>query len=154
MSGAAAGYRRIYSVVSRIPRGRVAGHDEAVQWMRLERRRRGRTGGPPAKAAARQPLVREPESLAVVTEDAQRRLASIPEHEQRAAERVGRKDLPTDAREAVDALPKILRVDRHQNPHLRGDLNHASAPASIRLRCARSASAMLVSWRRTVARGP
>jgi hypothetical protein len=32
--------------------------------------------------------------------------------------------LTAQGRQAVDAFAKIHRLDRHQNPHLRGDLDH------------------------------
>src|SRR5262245_53873135 len=122
--------------------------------MRLERRRRRATRRPPAKLPLRQSLVREPKALAVVTQNAQRGLSPTAEDEQPPAERIGVEHLPADAREAVDALAKILRLHRDQDAHLRRDLNHDAAPASCRTNAARSESASPWTRSRTVVPAP
>jgi len=52
---------------------------------------------------------------------------------ERAVERIGREDLAAHAREPIDPFPKILGLDRDQDPHLRRDLDHASRPPSARV---------------------
>ena len=57
--------------------------------------------------------------------------------------------LPAQPGQRVDPLPEIDRLDRHQNPHLRRDLDHAPRPQTTRLSATRSGSAAPVSWSRS-----
>src|SRR6516165_8092419 len=122
--------------------------------MRLEYRGGGRVGRPPPKSPTRQAFLGQPETLRIIRETFDRRPAPIPEHEQRARERVGVEHLPADPREPVDPLAKILRLHRDQDPHLRRELNHASTPAIARASRASSGTPTYGSRTRTVLRGP
>ena len=68
--------------------------------------------------------MREPESLAVVDETAQRCLPAIPEDEQPPREGIRREHLATDAREPIDAFAEIDGLDADEDPHLGRDLDH------------------------------
>jgi hypothetical protein len=59
----------------------------------------------------------------------------------------------TQSGERVDALPAIDRLDRHQDAHLRGDLNHADSH-KLRLNPARSGGVTPFHWTRILPRGP
>ena len=83
-----------------------------------------------SETAPREALAREPEPLAVVTQHAQRGMPPIPE-DKATREGIRVQYLAADAREAINARAKILRVERDHDPHLRRDLNHAvDAPAN------------------------
>jgi hypothetical protein len=55
--------------------------------------------------------------------------------------------------EGVDALPAIDRFDRHQDAHLRCDLDHTDSH-SARLNPARSGTVAPFHWMRILPRGP
>jgi hypothetical protein len=60
------------------------------------------------------------------------------EHEQITRKRICIQLLPAQLGQRVDALPEIDRLHRHQNPHLRRDLNHPSVSRQTRSRLAQS----------------
>ena len=45
-----------------------------------------------------------------------------------AGEGIRGQGLPTNLSQAVDPAPEVHRLDRHQNPHLRGDLDQLRPP--------------------------
>src|SRR5262249_39214838 len=63
--------------------------------------------GPPRKAALREPLVAEPEALAIVQEQLQRRPLAIAEDEDRADEGVVLEGFLAESRQAVDPSAKV-----------------------------------------------
>src|SRR5262249_39199798 len=75
--------------------------------------------GPPRKTARRQPLLAEPESLALVAEHCQRRPFAIAEDEYRADERIVLPRLPAPPRQAVKAPANRGRRDGHPDRPLR-----------------------------------
>jgi hypothetical protein len=89
-------------------------------------------GGPSGEAALRQPLRAQPESGAVVEEDAEHVTAPIPEDEERAAHRVLLEHEPGDRCGAVDARPEVDRVVHHHDRGIRGNLDHRGPPAPKR----------------------
>ena len=60
----------------------------------------------------------------VVSEDANRRSAPAAEHEQASREGILPELLLAQPGQRVDPLSSIDGLGRHQNPHLRCDLNH------------------------------
>ena len=48
----------------------------------------------------------------------------IGEDEQSAGHRIGSEFLPADCHQPVNAFAEVNRLDRQQQPHLRGELNH------------------------------
>lgn len=88
--------------------------------------RSGAGFGPRIKAPLRKPLLAEPKTLGVIDEALQCAAAPSTEHEERAIERIGLEGLPAESGEAIDALTKIDGLDRQQDPHLRGDLDHGA----------------------------
>jgi len=83
---------------------------------------------PVAKLSFRQPFLAQPEPLAVVRQDLDGRRPSIPEHEQSTRERIRCQHLAAHPSQAVDALAKVRRLHRHQDPHLRRQLHHVRRP--------------------------
>jgi hypothetical protein len=83
-----------------------------------------RGGRPPGEAPLGEPLVAQPESLAVVHQHLQRRPSAIAKDEDGAGERVFVKGLLAESRQAVDATTEVGRLDGHQDLHLRRDLQH------------------------------
>lgn len=90
------------------------------------------TGGPPGEAALRQPLRAQPESGAVVEENAEHVTAPVPEDEERAIHRVLLEHEPGDRRGAVDARPEVDRVVHHHDRGIGGNLDHRAPPAPRR----------------------
>ena len=78
------------------------------------------------------PLVAEPESLAIVHEQLQRRPPTIAEDEDGACERIVLEGLLAEPRQAVDPAAKIDRLDGHQDLHLGRDLEHHRASQKLR----------------------
>src|SRR5664279_5243763 len=86
--------------------------------------------GPPAEPALRKPFLTQPIALAVIAQDLQGPPASIRENEQRARDGISGELLATDRHQSIDALAKVHWLDRQQQAHLRGKLNHARCPQS------------------------
>ena len=78
------------------------------------------------------PLVAEPEPLAVIHEQLQRRRLAVAEDEDGAGERVVPEGLLAEPGQAVDPATKIDRLDGHQDLHLRRDLEHHRAFQKLR----------------------
>src|SRR5512135_348116 len=87
---------------------------------------------PPRQAALGKSLVAEPESLAVIHEQLQRRRLAIAENKDGAGERVVLEGLLTEPRQAVDAASEIGRLDGDKDLHLGGDLEHHRAFQKLR----------------------
>jgi len=79
---------------------------------------------PGLEAPLRKPFLAEPESLAVVRQTLQGVAATRTKDKKRAAERVAGQRLAAQGCEAIDTFAEIDRLDRHEDPHLRSDLNH------------------------------
>jgi hypothetical protein len=92
--------------------------------VRLQHPRRLVSARPPHKASLRQPLLRQPESLSVIHQDADRCPSPAAKHKQAAGERIGLQFLLTQLCQRVDALSSVHGFDRHQNAHLGSDLDH------------------------------
>jgi transposase len=90
------------------------------------------TGGPAGEAAFRQPLGAQPESGPVVKQDAQHVASSVPEDEERAIHRIALENEPGDRGGAVDSRPEVDRLVQHDDPGIRGNLNHRTPPAPSR----------------------
>jgi hypothetical protein len=82
--------------------------------------------GPVAKPPLRQAFLAKPVPLAVVRQDLDRRGAAIAEHEDGSRKRIGGQGLPAEAAEPIDPLPEIHGLDRDQDAHLSGQLDHDS----------------------------
>ena len=85
-----------------------------------------RRARPVAEPPMRHPLLAEPEALAVVRQDLDRRPAAVAEHEDRSRERVLRQALAAEPAEPVDSPAEVHRLHGDQDPHLRGQLDHDS----------------------------
>src|SRR5262245_26146592 len=96
--------------------------------------------GPPGEAALRDPLVAEPESLAVVHEQLHGRRLAIAEDEDDSGERVVLEGLLAEPGQAVDPATKIDRLDRDEDLHLGCDLEHHWALQKPRARASMSAA--------------
>ena len=79
---------------------------------------------PVPKAALRESLLSEPETLVVVGENFDSVTSQRTEYKQRTAQRLAGQHTPAERGQAIDAFPEIDELDRHENPHLRRDLNH------------------------------
>jgi hypothetical protein len=68
--------------------------------------------------------LRQPKPLAVIGQHAKRGGPAAPKEKQAAGKGIGRQFFPAQLDERVDALTPIDGFDRHQDAHLRGDLQH------------------------------
>src|SRR5450631_2785126 len=121
--------------------------------MRLEHPGGSFAARPPHESPLRQPFLRQPEPLAVIDQDADRGSTAAPKYKQASRERICLKFVLAQPSERVDALPAIDRFDRHQDAHLRCDLDHADSH-NARLSPARSGAVDPFHWMRILPRGP
>jgi hypothetical protein len=84
--------------------------------------------------------VAEPEPLAVVHEQLQRRRLAIAEDEDGACERVVSEGFLAEPGEAIDPAPEVGRLDGDEDLHLGGDLEHHRPPQKLRDSASRSAA--------------
>src|SRR5262245_17099877 len=121
--------------------GGVAGREQDQELMSRQLLGAGRRGGrPEGEAALGEPLVAQPEPLAVVHQHLQRGPSAIAKDEDGAGERVFVKGLLAESRQAVDAATEVGRLDGHQDLHLRRDLQHYSVSQKRRARASTSAA--------------
>src|SRR5206468_1305264 len=73
----------------------------------------------------REPLLREPEALAIIGQDPDRLRAPAPEDEDRTGEGVRGEYRSAHCHEAIDPLPEVDRLDGDEDAHLSGELDHA-----------------------------
>ena len=81
-------------------------------------------GGPPVEAAPGEAFGAEPESLAVVDQDFQRRAPTVAEDLDRTAERILAQRLATDGGETINAFATLNRFQRDKDATLRSELQH------------------------------
>src|ERR1017187_6069526 len=112
-----------------------------LQWL-------GRSGPfrPPHEPPLGEPFLCQPVSLAVIAEQPDRAPAAASEHEHTPGKRVFGEFLLAQPRERIDALASIDGFDRHQHPHLGGDLDHLSALRQARSRFVQSGGAVVFHW--------
>jgi len=79
---------------------------------------------PRAIVPGRKSFLAEPKTLGVIDEALQGATALSAEHEQRPIQRIGLEGLAAEGGKTIDAPTKIDRLNRQQDPHLWGDLNH------------------------------
>src|SRR5229473_602205 len=96
-----------------------------MQLMRIQTQRTTRAGfGPSGEAALREPFLAEPEALPIIGQTFDGVVAARAENKERPAQRVTQEHLPTQSRQPIDAFAEIHRLDRQQDAHVRGDLDH------------------------------
>src|SRR6266446_2947552 len=105
---------------------------------------------PPHESSTRETLLGQPVSLPVIAEQSDRGSTAAPKHEHTAGKRIRCQFLLTEPCESVYALSTIDRLDGHQHPHLRRDLNHLSASRQARSRLVQSGAAAAFHWMRTL----
>src|SRR5574341_218249 len=103
-------------------------------------------GRPPPETSLRQSFGRQPESLAVIGEDANGGSTPGPEDKQTSGKGIGTQLLPAELRQSIHALAAVDRLDRDQDAELRRDLNHEAGSSSARLSSARSAALAPLQW--------
>ena len=120
---------------------RVAGREQHQQLVRSQALGASlRHRGPPGKMPLGKSLVTKPKTLAVVHECLERRPFAITEDEHSTGEGILLKCFLAEPRQAIDAAAKIGRLDRHQDLHLRCDLEHHWAPQKPRAKASTSAA--------------
>src|SRR5436305_4858858 len=96
-----------------------------MQLMWIQAQGRTRIGfGPSGEAALRESLLAETEPLPVVGQTLDGMATARAEYKKRPAKRLARQCLTAERGQAIDAFAEIHRLDRHQDPHVRGDLDH------------------------------
>src|SRR5262249_46740075 len=128
-------------VGSRTRGRRIAGREQHRQLVRGEPLGSlTRLGRPPRETSLGEPLVAQPEPLAVIHQHLQGCRFAIAEDEDGAGEGVFVKGLLAQPRQAVDAATEVGRLDGHQDLHLRGDLQHYGASQKRRAKASTSAA--------------
>src|SRR5271165_4246815 len=132
---------------------RVAGGQQHLRLIGLQHPRGLLAARPPHQAPFRQPLLRQPEPLPVIDQDADRRSPPAAKPKQTTRERIRLQFLLAQLGQRVDALSSIDRFDRHQDAHLRRNLDHARSH-NARLSPARSGAVVPFHWIRILPCGP
>src|SRR5580658_569579 len=96
---------------------------------------------PPAEPALQESLNQQPKPCPSLSKDTYYRFSPASEDEHEPGKRIFRQLLLTEPCQRIDPLASVRRLDRHQYPHLRGDLDHpatsrharSSAPSPARL---------------------
>src|ERR1019366_4881010 len=83
----------------------------------------------------RQSFVAHPKTLTVIRQNFHRRTPPIAEDEEPATEWIDLKLRPADPCQAINAGAKVDARHRHQNAHLRGELDHGNADQPDRHNC-------------------
>jgi len=109
---------------------RIAAGQEHLKLVRLQTPRPASSirHRPEPEAPRREPLLAQPEALAVIDEYLQRPASPVAEHEHGAAHRVGFKPLPAYPSQPVDALAKVRRLHGHEYSQVRSELHHGISP--------------------------
>src|SRR6202050_1914305 len=94
---------------------------------------------------------RQPESLPVIEQFLNRGCSPAAEHEQVTRKWIGVQLLPAQLRQRIDAFAAVDRLHRHQNPHLRRDLNPPAVSRQARSRLAQSGGVDALHWMRIFA---
>jgi len=92
-----------------------------------------------SKPPRREPFLAEPKSLTIVGQDLYCLGATIAENEECTGEGITLQCLAALPRQAINPLAKIRRIHRHQDPHLRGNLDHRSGLESASAKATTSA---------------
>src|SRR5262245_23253721 len=93
-------------------------------------------GGPPHKAALREPLRAQPVALPVIAQDFQGGARTVAEDIECAAEGIVAEDLAADGGQPINPLAKIDGLRGHKDPALRGQLEHPGISKKVRTRVA------------------
>jgi hypothetical protein len=103
---------------------RIPTHQQHLQLMRRELLDRP-ARRPVRKTVCRKTFVQNPKTLPVVDQNFYCGTPSIAEHEQPAAKRIRMQLRPAHPRQAIDAGAKVDARYRHEDAHLRRELDHA-----------------------------
>src|ERR1039457_6110226 len=122
--------------------GKVAGRHQQLCLIGLQWLCRSGPFWPPHAPPLGEPFLCQPVSLALLSASP----ASASEHERTPGKRVFGEFLLAQPRERIDALASIDGFDRHQHPHLGGDLDHLSALRQARSRFVQSGGAVVFHW--------
>jgi hypothetical protein len=98
--------------------------------------------GPKSKLSRRKSLLHQPESLAVIRKAFYGRFPAVAKNEQAAGKWIILQYRFADSGKSIDAVPEINRFHRHQDAHLRGDLDHRLHLQKLLLRAFRSGTSM------------
>src|SRR5450631_414119 len=90
---------------------------------------------PVRKFPVRQTLMADPKSLAVVNQNLDCRTSAVTEDEQPTRVRIGIQLRSAHSRQPIDAGAKVDARHRHQDTHLRGELDHGDAAQPDRHNC-------------------
>ena len=93
--------------------------------------------GPPGEAPLREALRTEPEALAIVTHELERRASAIAEDKDRPAEGIVCSHLTAHGRESIDAFAEIDGLRGEQDATLGGELEHQGVSKKVRTKAVR-----------------
>lgn len=81
-------------------------------------------GRPVGEATLGQALLTQPEALSIIDQDLDRRGPTVPEHEYRPLKGVLIQLDTAEPGQTVNAFTEVGGLDGHQDPHMRGQLDH------------------------------
>src|SRR5258708_1716198 len=124
-----------------------------MQLVGIQRHRPIQTGlGPPTEAALGKALLAHPKTWPIVDQTLDGMTAARAEDKERPAQGLAQEHLPTQSRQTIDAFAEIHWLDRQQDAHVRGDLDHRRRRKNS---CTTQSSSLgLASGRRRTNRAP
>ena len=125
---------------------RIARGKKYLKLMRFETLRCRFIIRPKSEFPRRKALLHEPEPLSIIRQTLYGGFPSIPENKQTAGKRILLQCRFADPCKSIDSIPKIDGFNRHQNPHLRRDLDQGLSLQNALLRAFRSKAFMPLIW--------
>src|SRR5439155_17171538 len=101
----------------------------------------------PLERAALEPLVEQPEAVAVPHQQLHAIAAAVEEEEQVACEGIGAEAIAHDLHQAVEALAEVDRLARREDPDARRQAQHRSIAVTKRVRAPVSIAASMITRR-------
>jgi len=130
---------------------RIARCKKHLQFVRFQTLCRSFVLGPKSKFPRGKTLLHQPESLAIVCETFYGCPPAVSKNEQTAGKRITLQYRFADSGKPIDAISEINSFHRHQDPHLRSNLNHRLPLQNVSLRAFRSGDPMPLRWIRILA---
>lgn len=102
--------------------------------------------GPESKPSRRKALLHKPKSLTVICKTLYGCSSAVSKNEQATGKWIALQRLFTDSGQSIYTVPEINSFNRHQDPHLRGDLDHRLLLQKVLLSVFRSGTPMPLMW--------
>jgi hypothetical protein len=130
---------------------RIARCKKHLKFVRFQTLRSRSVLRPKFELPGRKTFLRQPESLAIIRKTFNRRPPAVSKNKQAAGKRILLQYRFTNPGKPIDPVSEINRFHRHQDPHLRGDLDHCRVLQNRLLRAFRSGVPVPLRWIRIFA---